>query len=152
MFKKIYRFFDKLEDRIRGRLSHYPIFYALIGGIGVVLFWRGTWHTADLVAPVLFSGPDSQWYPQTPWQFLDGPITLFVSIILLLMTGVFVSGLIGNEIIITGLKHEKKIAEKTEQEIAQEFREEEASISIIRGELESIHKELEEIKNSIKRG
>ena len=45
--RKIVRFFDKLEDKIRGRLSHHPIFYALVGGIGVVLFWRGVWHTAD---------------------------------------------------------------------------------------------------------
>jgi hypothetical protein len=54
--KKIVRFFDKLEDHTRARLSRSPIIYSLIGGIGIVLFWKGTWETAELF-PSLFGFP-----------------------------------------------------------------------------------------------
>ena len=47
MIKKILHFFDKLEDQIRGRLSKYPIVYAFIGGVGIVLFWRGVWGLSE---------------------------------------------------------------------------------------------------------
>ena len=51
MFKSIYRlidsFFDKLEDVVRGKLSKHSIIYAFIGGSGIILFWRGIWHSAD---------------------------------------------------------------------------------------------------------
>jgi len=48
-FQKIYHFFDKLEDRVRGWLSHRTIFYGFIGGIGAVLFWRGYIKLHELV-------------------------------------------------------------------------------------------------------
>ena len=38
MFKKIVKIFDHLEDRVRGKLSHYPITYAIIAGVSIVLF------------------------------------------------------------------------------------------------------------------
>ena len=47
MPKKVLNFFDKLEDKTRAGLSRVPFLYALLGGIGVVLFWRGVWHIAD---------------------------------------------------------------------------------------------------------
>ena len=49
MLREIIHFFDKLEDKTRGTLSHYPFLYAFLGGIGVVLFWRGVWHTNDFI-------------------------------------------------------------------------------------------------------
>src|SRR3989344_6983137 len=99
--KKIVRFFDKLEDRIRGRLSHYPIIYAFMGGAGVVLFWRGVWHTADDIN-------------------IGSIASLIIGSIVLLMTGVFVSAFIGNRLIISGLIGEKKLDEKEESEIKTE--------------------------------
>ncbi len=101
--KRIIKFFDKLEDKIRGRLSHYPILYALIGGIGIVFFWRGIWLTADI------------------FPFLNGPISIIISLVLLLITGLFVSFFIGHYIIFSGLKQEKKIEEKEEKEINEEL-------------------------------
>ena len=49
MTKNIVKFFDKLEDKTRAMLSRMPILYAFVGGIGVVLFWRGVWHTTDFL-------------------------------------------------------------------------------------------------------
>ncbi len=103
----IIKFFDKLEDKVRGFLSHYPIIYAFIAGIGIVLFWRGVWHTTDDLMIGQFN-------------FIDGPLSFLLGSLILLITGVFVSNFIGNEIIISGLKREKKTSEKTEQEISEE--------------------------------
>lgn len=99
MIRKIIKFFDKLEDHIRARLSRNPILYALIGGVGIVLFWKGTWETAEMY----------------PWLY--GPASVVVGVVIMLMTGLLVSFFIGDSIIISGFKREKKIAEKTEQEI-----------------------------------
>ncbi len=95
---KIIKFLDKLEDKIRGKLSHWPIIYAFIGGVGIVLFWRGVWLTADMFN-------------------LNGPFSIIISLVILLFTGLFVSFFIGHYIILSGLKQEKKIEEKEEAEI-----------------------------------
>ena len=129
----------KVEHKIRHRLSHHPFIYALIGGVGVVLFWRGVWLTADVVMPWALS-PSSPWIPRDPIVLLDGPITLLISIILLLFTGLFVSSLIGNEIIISGIKGEKRVEEKTEEEIKGE----ESEISRREKELRKMEQMLEE--------
>lgn len=123
MIKKIVRFFDKLEDKVRGRLSHYPIFYAFLGGIGVVLFWRGVWHTADDIN-------------------ISSTASLVIAVVLLLMTGVFVSAFIGNRLIISGLIGEKKLEEKEESEIETE----EAQIINLQNTLNRIEKKLNDFE------
>ncbi|MBI2005123.1 hypothetical protein HYS79_03155 [Patescibacteria group bacterium] len=99
MFKKIVRFFDKFEDVVRGKLSHYPILYALVGAVGIVLVWKGVWETAEFY-PVLW-----------------GPTSIILGILILLATGLMVSFFIGDTIILSGIKRDKKIAEKSEKEI-----------------------------------
>ncbi|MDB5258794.1 MAG: hypothetical protein JWO73_2 [Candidatus Taylorbacteria bacterium] len=99
---KTVHFFDKLEDKIRERLSRTPILYAFIGGVGIVLFWRGVWHIAD------------------GFEGAGGIFSLIIGSIILLLTGAFVSTLIGNRIILTGLRGEKKLAEKTREELESE--------------------------------
>src|SRR3989344_3907368 len=37
MFKVLEKFFDHLEDNVRNHLSHYPIVYAFIAGVGIIL-------------------------------------------------------------------------------------------------------------------
>ena len=91
IYKKIVRFFDKLEDHVRVALSHYPIIYTIIGGFSIVLFWRGVWMTAD-------------YFP-----FLNGPVSIIISVSILLVTGLFVSFFITDRIILTGIKQEKKL-------------------------------------------
>ncbi len=114
MFSSIYKFFDKLEDWIRGRLSHKPILYACVGGLGVVLLWRGVWHSVDYLMTYFFL-PDQIDPAVVLWW--DGPLSLFVGVTILLASGVFVSSEIGNEVIISGLRGEKKIIDKTREEL-----------------------------------
>ncbi|MEK7195272.1 MAG: hypothetical protein AAB655_01095 [Patescibacteria group bacterium] len=115
----VLRFFDKIEDKVRGRLSRYPLIYAFLGGVGVVVFWRGVWHFTDfLSASFLLRESESSTIDLA--NGLDGLLSILVGTILLLLTGLFVSNFIGNEIIISGIKGDKKVSEKTEVELKQE--------------------------------
>lgn len=118
--KKIFHFFDKLEDNIRATLSKHNILYAFIGGVAIVLFWRGVWHTADAI------------------PFLTGPVSILISVTVLLLTGLFVSFFIGDEIIISGLKKEKRLDEKVASEVKTEL----DVLNNIQKRLDSIEKEL----------
>ncbi|MBU0999312.1 hypothetical protein KKG24_03335 [Patescibacteria group bacterium] len=147
MLKDIVKFFDKLEDKIRGRLSRYPILYAIIGGVGIVLFWRGVWHTADFITNLVFSFQQNSSIDLNNLPWWDGPLSLILGSILLLSTGLFVFGFIGSEIIISGLKGEKKLAEKTEEEVKIEtgtIKEIKKEVSEISHRLNDIEKNLED--------
>lgn len=128
MIKKILHVFDHLEDMVRGHLSRYPIAYALIGGVGVVLFWRGVWHTADEI-PLL----SNSW------------VSLIVGSGILLVTGIFVSAFVGSRLILTGLRGEKKMTEKTKEEIEAE----ETEIHKLENTLHKVEKEVSAIKEEI---
>jgi hypothetical protein len=128
IIKSIVRFFDKLENKIRGKLSHYPILYAFIGGIGVVLFWRGVWHIADDMS-------------------VSSVLSLIIGSVMLLMTGVFVSAFVGSKLIISGLVGEKKIEEKEEEELETEemqLKNLQKTLKRVEEKLEHIDKEVEE--------
>jgi len=127
MFRVWLNFFDKLEDKIRGSLSRYPIAYAVIGGIGIVLFWRGVWLTADL------------------FQFMTGPVSLLLGTVMLLSMGLFVSFFIGDHILITGLKHEKKLIEKIEKAEATEIKTETDILNDINKKLGRMEKKLKKL-------
>ena len=118
---RIIKFFDKLEDKIRKRLSKRPIVYAFIGSVGIILLWRGVWMTADM------------------FDFMTGPVSIIIGLTIALLIGLFVSFFVGDQIIISGIKEEKKIDEKTEEEI----RKEEVS-------LKEIKRDIEEIKQILK--
>lgn len=123
--KPLLQFFDKLEDKIRKSLSRQPILYTFIGGTAIVLFWRGVWLTADL------------------FPFLSGPVSTIISVLVLLVTGLFVSFFIGDEIIIKALRQEKKISEETEEEIKTE----EITLKHVKGDLEQIKEKLDKLLN-----
>ena len=135
MFKLIYNFFDKFEDRVRGHLSHYPILYTIIGGVGIVLFWRGVWHTADIL--------------QEKGGFLGfifyEPINMLIVTIILLATGLFVSYFIGDTVLMSGLKRQKKITDRTEKEV----QEEEIQLTSIKKSIDEIQKEVKEIRDVV---
>ena len=135
MFKDMFTFFDKSEDKIRGHLSRYPIIYSLVSGIAIVLFWRGIWHTADML--------------QSKGGILGflfyEPVSLVVVLVILLATGLFVSYFIGDSILLSGLRNEKKIHEKTEKEI----KEEEATLKDIKNVVDELKEEVHIIKETI---
>ena len=126
MIQKITKFFDKLEDKTRSKLSRVPLIYALIGGIGVVLFWRGVWHIADDFS-------------------LNSFVSLMLGSLILLITGVFVSAFVGNRLIITGLSGEKKLTEKTKEEIETE----ENKIDRLQKTLSRIEQKVEEVESEL---
>lgn len=126
--KKILHFFDKLEDSIRIALSRRPVIYAFIGGTAIVLFWRGVWMVADTI------------------PFLTGPVSIFVSVTMLLALGLFVSFFIGDTIIISGLKKEKRLDEKVASEVKTELEilnEMQKRLSNMEQELKTLRENLE---------
>lgn len=121
----ILNFFDKVEDHIRAWLSRRPLIYGVVAGIGAVFYFRGVWHLAD--------------------EMQIGSITsLVVSLIILISTGSFVAHFVGNDVILSGLKKEKKLIEKTEEEIAMET----ATLNEIKEEIKSLRAEIRNINRS----
>ena len=117
--KRIMKFLNHLNLKIRHNLSHWPVLYAFIGSIGVVLIWRGVWKIADDI-------------------MMPGWLSMFLGVLLSLSTGLFVSFFVGDQIIISGIKREKRIDEKTEAEIKKE----EITLDEIKEDLSRIEKEI----------
>lgn len=127
MIKYIIKELDHLEDHVRHYLSKRPLLYAFIGGVGVVLFWRGVWDIADII--------------------MSPGTSLIMSLVIMLLTGTFVSFFIGDHIIISGMKAEKRIDEKTEEEIKQE----EIELVHIDHDVELLKQQVADIKKIIER-
>lgn len=140
------RFFDRLEDKVRGWFSHYPILYAMYGAIGIVLFWRGVWHGADLLADHFLNHPEAHTTIDIVASALDPFISFVLGSLILLSCGLFVSEFIGNEIIISGLRGEKKLTEKTEAEVKTET----GAIGEILGRLRDISRRVDELEKNRK--
>jgi uncharacterized protein YneF (UPF0154 family) len=130
MLKKIIHYLDRLEDRVRSRLSHHPVVYAFIGGFATVVFWRGVWLTMDY------------------FDFMTPIISIILSTAVMLATGTFISFFIGESILMSGLKEEKRIDQKTEQELIEEETRLKRIISEI-DEIKRLAEELSEIKRDV---
>ncbi len=126
--KIIIRFFDVLEDHVRASLSHHPFVYSFLGGTGVILFWRGIWHAADHLEKT------------TSWGALvfSNTGSIFFGALILLMTGLFVSVFIGDSIIMSGIRHDKKLIEKGDDEIESEIKKEEETLADIEKRIEDL--------------
>lgn len=136
----------KIENAIQRWFSRRPIFYAFIGGIGAVLFWRGVWHTADSIASY-FMALQNGW-PTTDFAFSwDGVGSFVLGSLMLIFSGLFVSTFLGNEITISGLRGEKKLSERTEVEV----RTETGAIYEIKAEMRRIRERLEEIEKKVQK-
>ena len=96
--KKIVHFFDKFEDKVRAILARHPVVYAMIGSIGIIVLWRGIWGIADEYG-------------------MSSVTSIIVGTVILLVTGLFVSFFVGEQIIISGINEEKRIDEETEEEV-----------------------------------
>lgn len=119
ILNEIHKVLDSIEDEARIKLVHHPLVYAFIGSVGIVSIWRGIWHISD------------EWGVSS-WA------SLIFGILLTVLTGLFVSFFIGENIIISGLNKEKRIDEKTEEEIHKE-----------RTVLTEMSKDIKEIKEFI---
>jgi len=123
---KFRNYFYQIEGKIRNRLSHHPLVYALIGSVGIVLIWRGIWHLADNIN-------------MPAW------ISLVLGILIAAVSGLFVSFFVGENILISGMRKEKRVDQKTEEEIIKEEEEIEKEEKIV----EEIEKDIKEIKEEL---
>ena len=120
---------------MRAQLSHKSVLYAIIGGTATVLFWRGIWHTADILQA-----------QGGIWGFLFyEPITIVWCSLILLFTGLFVSNFIGERVILSGLNAEKKLAGKEQTEIKKE----DVELSNVIEKVNQISEELNQINEVI---
>lgn len=122
LIKGFVKYFDHFETKIRHNLSRVPIFYAFLGSIGVVLIWRGVWGIADEI-------------------HMSNIASVVIGFFISISTGLFVSFFVGDQIIISGIKKEKRIDEKTEREI----RKEGSTLKEIKKDLKEIKEDIEEI-------
>lgn len=141
IFHKVFKFFDRTEDKTRSKLSKYPVLYATIGAVGLVLLWRGVWMVADSLS-VFDKNPFDKAY------FIDGAISIGASFVILLISGLFVSFFIGDRIILSGLKKEKKLEEKTKEELDAEMN----VVNKMEEKIEKIEENIEKIKESLSVG
>ncbi|OGF89673.1 hypothetical protein A3I27_00865 [Candidatus Giovannonibacteria bacterium RIFCSPLOWO2_02_FULL_43_11b] len=126
-------------------LSHRPGWYALIVGVGIVLFWRGVWHSVDQIHTYFnyYSLNPSIDLVASPWW--DGPLSLFVGSIILYFTGAFISSFIGNELILSGLRGEKRLNQKTEVEVRSEM----TAITDIKNSIKEINRTLDQLEQKM---
>lgn len=122
ILKIVIKFLNHLKTLVRHKLSHWPVVYAFVGSIGVVLIWRGVWMIADDFG-------------------MSGFFSMALGVLISISAGLFVSFFVGDSIIISGIKKEKRIDEKTETEIKKE----EVSLSEIKKDLKKIKEDIEEI-------
>jgi divalent metal cation (Fe/Co/Zn/Cd) transporter len=127
-------------------LSHRPKLYALVVGVGVVLFWRGIWHTIDNFHAMLIQYQQTSVINFSNNVWWDGPLSLVVGCVILYLTGSFISSFIGNELILSGLRTEKKLAEKTDADVQSEFK----AIADIKEELNQISEKFEELETQVR--
>ena len=106
--------------------------YSVIGGSGVILFWRGVWHSADYFEKNTYWGS----------YVFSNLGSMILGVVILLVTGLLVSVFIGDSIIMSGIRHDKKLIEKTEEEIEEEIKKEEQS-------LRNIERKIEDLSNRV---
>jgi uncharacterized membrane protein len=135
-------YIQKASYKIRGFLSHYPNIYATIVGIGIVLFWRGVWHTTDHVHLFIDSLQNLSSTSISSGLWWDGPLSFVVGVLVLYFTGAFSSSFIGNELILSGLRGEKRLTERAETDIKHEV----IAIADIKEEINTVSSKLEQLQ------
>lgn len=111
---------------LRAKLSRHPILYTFIGGVAIVLFWKGVWDTADL------------------FPFLGGPVLILISSVVLLVTGLFISFFVGDRMILTNLASEERRVKKAEEAVETE----EVTLEEVKSTLQHIDEEIHALKDA----
>ena len=129
IFRKSFEYIVNQDSKLRRYLAKRPLLYTFVGGVAVVLFWRGVWHTADTI------------------PFLSGPVSIIIGGVILLITGLFAySFFVGEEIMVSDIKKEEKVVAKAEGEIKKEemqLSEMKETLADIRREINHIHQDHE---------
>jgi hypothetical protein len=123
--------FLKIEEKSRNYFEKWPFFHAFFAGIGVVLFWRGTWEVADRLG-------------------LNPYLSILLGSLILLILGLFLQTFVGNTIIIKKVENEKKLDLKTKNDLEKVEKEvdmEEVTLEILAKKLEAIESKLEDLNN-----
>jgi hypothetical protein len=121
--------FLKLEEKSRNYFEKRPFFHAFFAGVGVVLFWRGTWEVADRL------GLNPYW-------------SIVLGAVILIILGLFLQTFVGNTIIIKKVESEKKIDLKNKIDLEKVQREvgvEGITLELLAKKLESIEAKLENL-------
>jgi len=139
----IIKYFQNFEIYNRNFLVKHKYLYALLGGTGIILFWKGVWYMADSIK---INGIDyfGENLGRIMMIIFSDTGSLILGLILMLATGVFVSEFIDDEIIISGIKKEKQIIDKSAEEIINEEKKEEKILKELNERLIHIEKELED--------
>ncbi|HNW71555.1 MAG TPA: hypothetical protein PKZ36_02345 [Candidatus Paceibacterota bacterium] len=143
--KKIRIFSTAIEDKIRIYLSHKPKLYALVVGFGIVWFWRGVWHTTDIIHSYfnIFQNSLTIDSISSPWW--DGPLSLAFGTVVLFATGAFTSSFIGNELILSGLRGEKRLNQQTQTQVKTE----EEFILDLKQEINKMSEKVQELEGEV---
>jgi hypothetical protein len=140
------QFLKSLAKKLRAMLRRHPLIYAFVGGVGVVLFWRGVWHFTDFLALILF--PSSDQVTTIDWTTgIDSSLSLVIGTLLLLLTGLFVSEFLTGQVLMTDIKEEERLVKTTEKDIAKESSE----FSPIEKDLQHIEEEIKNLENQVRK-
>jgi len=141
-FGRIIKYFQNFEIYNRNFLVKHKYLYALLGGTGIILFWKGVWYIADSlkINGINYFGES---LGKIMMIIFSDTGTLILGLILMLATGVFVSEFIDDEIIISGIKKEKQIIDKSAEEIIAEEKKEEKILEELKDHIINIEKKLE---------
>jgi hypothetical protein len=129
--KKVFKFINKSINKTRKKLSKKPVLYSIIAGAFIVLFWRGIWHTTDIL--------------ETKGGILgfifSGPVSIILSLIVLLFIGVFVSEFVGDVFLMYGFKKEKEVMSKTKDDVEVEKK----NIENVEQVIDDLYEEIDQI-------
>ncbi|MBI4085351.1 MAG: hypothetical protein HY432_02500 [Candidatus Liptonbacteria bacterium] len=145
---KLFAPVGKFFKGVRTKLKEYPVAYAVIGAIGIVLFWRGVWYMADFFS-IFFFGHDSTFVVNYN-QFWDGAVSTLIGFVMLFATGLFVTDFIGSQILSTVEKEEEKV-EKIARETESEEKTETQRLKDLEKKFEDVTNHLDEHLESIEK-
>lgn len=124
--------FLRIEEQARTYFERFPFAHAFLGGVGVVLFWRGVWEIADRMR-------------------IDPVISIIVGSLLLGAIGLFLHTFVGNAIIIKNVEKDKRLTTKAEHEIQaveQNIKQEEVTLSQLSEKLDRLEKSISSIMHN----
>ena len=137
-------FLKNIGKKLQRALRRHPLIYAFVGGVGIVLFWRGIWYLTDFFVFVLLV-PRNQASPIDWSGGVDGGVSLILGVVLLLSTGLFVSEFLSGQVLMADVKEEEKLTKEAERGIKKESSE----LPSIEEGLRHIEEEIKEIEKQI---